>query len=102
MLLKSCFQGIITHKGRSSQDGHYVAWMRSSEDGKWRLFDDEHVTVVDEEAILKTSGGGDWHSAYVLLYEARVIKQFPELPPAPVPTEVAADTAEPMEVSEKQ
>ncbi|CAB03876.1 Ubiquitin carboxyl-terminal hydrolase 14 [Caenorhabditis elegans] len=95
-------KGIITHKGRSSQDGHYVAWMRSSEDGKWRLFDDEHVTVVDEEAILKTSGGGDWHSAYVLLYEARVIKQFPELPPAPVPTEVAADTAEPMEVSEKQ
>uniref|UniRef100_A0A8R1EXT5 ubiquitinyl hydrolase 1 n=1 Tax=Caenorhabditis japonica TaxID=281687 RepID=A0A8R1EXT5_CAEJA len=91
--------GIITHKGRSSQDGHYVAWIRSTEDGKWRLFDDEHVTVVDEEAVLKTSGGGDWHCAYVLLYEARVIKKYPELPPAQVPSETPATVDEPMEVS---
>ncbi|CAP22269.1 Protein CBR-USP-14 [Caenorhabditis briggsae] len=94
-------KGIITHKGRSSQDGHYVAWLRSAEDNKWRLFDDEHVTVVDEEAILKTSGGGDWHSAYVLLYEARVIKQYPELPPAPVISEADNVVDEPMEVSSK-
>ncbi|CAI2335769.1 unnamed protein product [Caenorhabditis sp. 36 PRJEB53466] len=91
-------RGIITHKGRSSQDGHYVAWIRSTEDNKWRLFDDENVTLVDEEAVLKTSGGGDWHSAYVLLYEARVIKKYPELPPAPVPSEAAATVEEPMEV----
>ncbi|KAF1764918.1 hypothetical protein GCK72_004869 [Caenorhabditis remanei] len=95
-------KGIITHKGRSSQDGHYVAWIRSTEDNKWRLFDDEHVTIVDEEAVLKTSGGGDWHSAYVLIYEARVIKQFPQLPPAPVVSAEAENTAdEPMEVSSK-
>ncbi|EGT44271.1 CBN-USP-14 protein [Caenorhabditis brenneri] len=91
-------KGIITHKGRSSQDGHYVAWLRSTEDNKWRLFDDEHVTIVDEEAILKTSGGGDWHSAYILLYEARVIKQYPELPPAPVPS-IEEKTEEAMDVS---
>uniref|UniRef100_A0A1I7UF53 Ubiquitin carboxyl-terminal hydrolase n=1 Tax=Caenorhabditis tropicalis TaxID=1561998 RepID=A0A1I7UF53_9PELO len=93
-------RGVITHKGRSSQDGHYVAWLRSSEDGKWRLFDDENVTEVTSDDILKTSGGGDHHCAYILLYEARVIKQYPELPPAQAPA--AEETAdEPMEVSSK-
>ncbi|CAI5441061.1 unnamed protein product [Caenorhabditis angaria] len=90
-------RGIITHKGRSSNDGHYVAWIRSTDDGKWRLFDDDHVTIVDEEAILKTAGGGDWHSAYVMVYESRVIKKYPQLPPAPTSAEVAA--SEPMEIS---
>lgn len=28
------------------------------------------VTIVKEEEILDLSGGGDWHTAYILLYEA--------------------------------
>ncbi|CAB3405517.1 unnamed protein product [Caenorhabditis bovis] len=91
-------KGIITHKGRSSNDGHYVAWIRSSEDGKWRLFDDDDVSVVDEEAVLKTAGGGDWHSAYLLVYESRVIKKFPELPPVQS-SAAEAQNQEAMEIS---
>ncbi|VDP07762.1 unnamed protein product [Heligmosomoides polygyrus] len=48
-------KAVITHKGRSSNSGHYVAW------------------------VLKLSGGGDWHCAYVLLYGPRIIKEYPEL-----------------------
>ena len=32
------------------------------------MFDDEDVTPMEEEDILKLSGGGDWHTAYVLFY----------------------------------
>ena len=30
--------------------------------------DDDKVSMVTEEQILKLSGGGDWHVAYMLLY----------------------------------
>ena len=29
------------------------------------MYDDEDVSPVGEEEILKLSGGGDWHTAYV-------------------------------------
>jgi len=46
--------------------GHYVAYARSSEDGLWRLFDDEDVTeVADEEVAAQQKG------AYVLFYLRR-------------------------------
>ena len=31
------------------------------------------VTTVKEEDILDLSGGGDWHTAYILLYEAKKV-----------------------------
>ncbi|CAD5234332.1 unnamed protein product [Bursaphelenchus xylophilus] len=61
---------IITHKGRSSNSGHYVAWVRVGEK-KWAMCDDDEVHEVSEENIQKLSGGGDWHCAYVLLYGPR-------------------------------
>ncbi|VDO68840.1 unnamed protein product [Haemonchus placei] len=66
-------KAVITHKGRSSNSGHYVAWVRLAED-KWAMCDDEHVSPV-----LRLSGGGDWHCAYVLLYGPRIVKEYPEL-----------------------
>jgi ubiquitin carboxyl-terminal hydrolase 14 len=65
-------EAVLTHKGRSADSGHYVAWCRQS-DGKWALFDDEDVTVKSEEEILALSGGGDWHMAYLLLYRAQTV-----------------------------
>uniref|UniRef100_A0AAX7U2W8 Ubiquitin carboxyl-terminal hydrolase 14 n=1 Tax=Astatotilapia calliptera TaxID=8154 RepID=A0AAX7U2W8_ASTCA len=53
-------QAVLTHQGRSS----------SSED-EWVKFDDDKVSVVSPEDILRLSGGGDWHIAYVLLYGPR-------------------------------
>lgn len=65
---------VLTHQGRSSTSGHYVGWVRKSPtEGKWFKFDDDDVTPVDSEDILRLSGGGDWHCAYVLLYGPRVL-----------------------------
>jgi len=67
-------QAVLTHKGRSSSSGHYVAWVRQNGD-LWFKFDDDVVSSVTTEEILRLSGGGDWHSAYVLLYAP---KQLPK------------------------
>ncbi|TRY59743.1 hypothetical protein DNTS_028407 [Danionella cerebrum] len=63
-------QAVLTHQGRSSSSGHYVGWVKRKED-EWMKFDDDKVSVVSPEDILKLSGGGDWHIAYVLLYGPR-------------------------------
>jgi hypothetical protein len=34
---------VLTHKGRSADSGHYVAWCKQA-DGKWVLFDDDELT----------------------------------------------------------
>lgn len=64
---------VLTHKGRSSSSGHYVAWVRRNQT-EWLMFDDENVTPVSEDDILKLSGGGDWHIAYLLIYGPRTIE----------------------------
>ncbi|XP_052776253.1 ubiquitin carboxyl-terminal hydrolase 14-like [Mya arenaria] len=66
-------QAVLTHKGRSSSSGHYVAWVKRKGD-EWLMFDDDNVTAVTSEDVLKLSGGGDWHCAYVLLYGPRVLE----------------------------
>ncbi|CAJ0562819.1 unnamed protein product, partial [Mesorhabditis spiculigera] len=71
-------QAVITHKGRSAQAGHYVAWVRMAED-KWVKCDDDEVTPVHVEDVKKLSGGGDYHTAYVLLYGPRICHKFDHL-----------------------
>ncbi len=56
---------VLTHKGRSSNSGHYVGWAKNEKTNAWHMYDDEDVSPVGEEEILKLSGGGDWHTAYV-------------------------------------
>ncbi|EOY27059.1 Ubiquitin-specific protease 6 [Theobroma cacao] len=75
---ESCLTGIydlvavLTHKGRSADSGHYVAWVKQ-ESGKWIEFDDDNPIPQREEDIVKLSGGGDWHMAYICMYKARSI-----------------------------
>lgn len=64
---------VLTHRGRSSSSGHYVAWVRRKGD-EWCKCDDDTVSLVTSEDILKLSGGGDWHCAYVLLYGPQVLE----------------------------
>lgn len=67
-------KAVLTHKGRSSNSGHYVGWARDGKNGdgdNWLMFDDDTVHIVSEEDILKLSGGGDWHTVYLLLYGPR-------------------------------
>ena len=85
-------RAVLTHKGRSSSSGHYVAWARQKGDD-WLMFDDDSVVPVKEEDILRLSGGGDWHCAYVLLYGPRILE-------LPLPTEgEPTKVTEPMETS---
>ncbi|XP_031092747.1 ubiquitin carboxyl-terminal hydrolase 6-like [Ipomoea triloba] len=62
---------VLTHKGRSADSGHYVAWVKQ-ENGKWIQFDDDNPIPQREEDIPKLSGGGDWHMAYICMYKARL------------------------------
>uniref|UniRef100_A0A3Q4BAR0 Ubiquitin carboxyl-terminal hydrolase n=1 Tax=Mola mola TaxID=94237 RepID=A0A3Q4BAR0_MOLML len=70
-------QAVLTHQGRSSSSGHYVGWVKRKED-EWFKFDDDKVSVVSPEDILRLSGGGDWHIAYVLLYGPRRLEILEE------------------------
>ncbi|KAF5453038.1 hypothetical protein F2P56_027985 [Juglans regia] len=63
---------VLTHKGRSADSGHYVAWVKQ-ESGKWIEYDDDNPIAQREEDITKLSGGGDWHMAYICMYKARVV-----------------------------
>lgn len=63
--------GVITHKGRDADGGHYVAWVKHK--GEWLLFDDSSVQVVREEKVKEAYGGAaDNHLAYLLLYRSRI------------------------------
>lgn len=66
-------RAVLTHQGRSSSSGHYVGWVRQKGDN-WMKFDDDVVSPVLSDDILRLSGGGDWHCAYVLLYGPRVLE----------------------------
>lgn len=80
---------VLTHQGRSSSSGHYVGWVRQSfTEDKWLKFDDDVVSPVTSEEILRLSGGGDWHCAYVLLYGPRVLRV--PVTDEPKPSEVEA------------
>lgn len=95
-------QAVLTHQGRSSSSGHYVGWVKRKEGSviflptvlpkvfrnltlplppppdEWVKFDDDKVSVVSPEDILRLSGGGDWHIAYVLLYGPRRLELLEE------------------------
>jgi len=69
--------GVVTHKGRMADSGHYVGWTRegrpdpeigSKDTDKWSMFDDDVVSPVTGAQILELCGGGDWHMAYLCFY----------------------------------
>lgn len=68
--------------------GHYVGWcaaVPNVEGGsdaqhnfdpdkqEWYKFDDEKVSLVSREKILALEGGGEDHSAYILLYRSKAL-----------------------------
>jgi ubiquitin carboxyl-terminal hydrolase 14 len=75
-------RGLITHQGASADSGHYTSYVkkqgpldpktgkRGQEDGKWWWFNDDKVSEVDADKIETLSGGGESHSALILLYRA--------------------------------
>jgi ubiquitin carboxyl-terminal hydrolase 14 len=75
-------RGIVTHQGASADSGHYTSYVkklgpldpktgkRGEEDGNWWWFNDDKVSEVEAEKISTLSGGGESHSALILLYKA--------------------------------
>ena len=41
-------EGVLMHKGKSAQHGHYVAQVHDIDNDKWFLFDDESVSPIDD------------------------------------------------------
>ncbi|KZF20940.1 cysteine proteinase [Xylona heveae TC161] len=75
-------RGVITHQGASADSGHYTSYVkkdgpqdpktgkRKEADGKWWWFNDDKVSEVDYDKIETLAGGGESHSALILLYRA--------------------------------
>jgi ubiquitin carboxyl-terminal hydrolase 14 len=75
-------RGVVTHQGGSADSGHYTAYVKKiatpdpktgekgEEDGKWWWFNDEKVSEVTGDKIETLAGGGESHSALILLYKA--------------------------------
>ncbi|KAI8362006.1 hypothetical protein B0O80DRAFT_476901 [Mortierella sp. GBAus27b] len=62
---------VLTHVGRSADSGHYIGWARKGDTDEWYKYDDDKVTAVSKDDILKLDGGGDFHTAYLALYRAK-------------------------------
>jgi len=61
---------IMIHSG-GAYGGHYYAYIKSFEDGKWYNFNDSQVTEIEnEEELFKTFGDSSGHggTAYLLMY----------------------------------
>ncbi|KAJ3101155.1 Ubiquitin carboxyl-terminal hydrolase 14 [Phlyctochytrium planicorne] len=61
---------VLTHVGRAADSGHYIGWAKD-EKGQWWKYDDDDVSLVNAEEITKLEGGGDWHTAYIILYREK-------------------------------
>lgn len=64
---------VLTHVGRSADSGHYIAWVKKSPN-EWHKFDDDKVSVLRDADIERLDGGGDWHTAYIVLYKAKKLE----------------------------
>jgi len=60
--------GIVTHKGRSANSGHYIGYALDSARNKWMKYDDDEVTEIKADDIKQLYGGGDFQMAFLCLF----------------------------------
>lgn len=61
-------KGIIAHKGRTPEYGHYVTFMHMGK--RWLRFDEDMAEDVEDEDSLLSLASGDGLCAYMVLYVA--------------------------------
>ncbi len=83
---------VLTHKGRSADSGHYVAWVKQ-DDGTWIQFDDDTLIIRKADEVQTLAGGGDWHMAYMLLYREQTVPRVGEAGGAPAVVDGGAAAA---------
>ncbi|KAG8957901.1 deubiquitinating enzyme [Tulasnella sp. 419] len=70
---------LVTHKGASADSGHYIGWVKAensdekSDKEEWYKFDDDKVSLVDQDKISSLDGGGQDSTAYILLYRCETL-----------------------------
>ena len=61
---------VLTHLGPSGMAGHFIAFCKSPNDGKWYCYNDATVTEIDNPT---ENDDGEFESVpYVLFYQRRV------------------------------
>lgn len=64
---------IVTHKGRSADSGHYIGWVRQADNPNfWWKYDDDEVSEVDTDEIMRLKGGGDKDMTYMVFYRYKL------------------------------
>lgn len=59
--------GVVSHLGHTATSGHYVSDVWDAETDQWRRFDDDLVTPLPKDAVLKSRA--DWQrGGYLLVY----------------------------------
>merc|ERR1719402_318201 len=61
--------GVVTHKGRGANSGHYIGYSKNTKTNRWMKFDHDIVTEVKEQDIEALYGGGDFQMGYICFYK---------------------------------
>lgn len=59
---------MVTHEGASVESGHYMAWVKDTED-EWIKYDDDTVYPQPEEKVFQLRGGQpNLEIAYLIMF----------------------------------
>lgn len=50
---------VLTHIGRTADSGHYIGWAKKGDTDEWYKYDDDKVSPVHRDDIMKLDGGGE-------------------------------------------